>query len=139
MRAVGEAMAIGRTFVESFQKALRSLETGRAGWCFDGKENLSIKREEMDNLLRVPTPEHTLYVAQAFRLGMSVSEIYELSKYDPWFLFKLKEIYNMAQDISTLKGIDEMDIDIMFRAKSFGFSDQQLAYLFVRYNLHLGQ
>lgn len=129
MRAVGEAMAIGRTFVESFQKAIRSLETGRSGWCFDGKESLNITREDMDNILRVPTPERILHVAQAFRLGMTVEEIYNLSKYDPWFLFKLKEIYEMAGEISALGSLDKMDKFTVFRAKTMGFSDLQIAFL----------
>lgn len=129
MRAVGEAMAIGRTFVESFQKAIRSLETGRAGWCFDGKESLNITREEMDNILRVPTPERILHVAHAFRLGMTVEEIFDLSKYDPWFLHKLKEIYDMASSITDLGDLDKIDKSMMYRIKSMGFSDFQIAFM----------
>lgn len=129
MRAVGEAMAIGRTFTESFQKALRSLETGRAGWGFDGKEKLDVTREELNTILRVPTPERIYYVAQAFRLGMTVEEIFDLSKYDPWFLYKLKDIYDMAGEIAEAGSLQAVDQLLMYRAKSMGFADVQLAFL----------
>jgi len=131
MRAVGEAMAIGRTFCESFQKAIRSLETGRAGWCFDGKEDMDISQDEMNKVLRVPTPERILYVAQAFRMGMSVEDIFEISKYDPWFLYKLWEIYQLALELEAVEGgLDKIDNLTMYRAKSTGFSDVQLAHIF---------
>lgn len=129
MRAVGEAMAIGRTFIESFQKAIRSLETGRAGWCFDGKEDLTVTREQMNSILRVPTPERILYIAQAFRLGMTVEEIYDLSKYDPWYLWKMEEIYDLAKEIEAVNGLQDFDEFFMYQVKSSGFSDIQIAHL----------
>lgn len=129
MRAVGEAMAIGRSFIESFQKAIRSLETGRAGWCFDGKENLKVTKEEMINILRVPTPDRVMHVAQAFRLGMTVKEIFDISKYDPWFLYKLWECYELATELSDIDGANNIDQYTMYCAKSSGFSDVQLAHL----------
>jgi carbamoyl-phosphate synthase large subunit len=91
MKSVGEAMAIGRTFNESFQKALRSLETGRAGWGCDKPEKLP-SGEQIRAQLRTPNPERIFAVRQAMLLGMSVEEIYELTGIDPWFLDKLQQL-----------------------------------------------
>lgn len=91
MKSVGEAMAIGRTFQESFQKALRSLETGRAGWGCDRNEKLP-SLEQIRAGLRTPNPERIFTVRHAMQMGMSVDEIYELTAIDPWFLDKLQEL-----------------------------------------------
>lgn len=127
MRAVGEAMAIGRTFLESFQKAFRSLETGRFGWGMDGKEKLIKNREQLETMLRIPTPERILHVRDAFELGMSIDEIYEISGYDPWFLAKLLECYEYGEELKKMKSLDSVDGMTMYKLKSAGFSDVQLA------------
>jgi carbamoyl-phosphate synthase large subunit len=92
MKSVGEAMAIGRTFKESMQKALRSLETGRAGLCGDGKDPVNPSKEEIVRKLSVPNAERIFWLGVAFREGFSVEEIFELTKIDPWFLRNIEEI-----------------------------------------------
>ena len=87
MKSVGEAMAIGRTFNESFQKAIRSLETGRAGWGCDEKEKLP-SGEQIRAQLRTPNPERIFALRHAMKLGINQDEIYELTGIDPWFLIK---------------------------------------------------
>ena len=91
MKSVGEAMAIGRTFTESFQKALRSLETGRAGWGCDRTEPLP-SLAQVRASLRTPNPERIYAVHQALQLGMTVEEIHELTAIDPWFLDKMAQL-----------------------------------------------
>lgn len=129
MRAVGEAMAIGRTFVESFQKALRSLETGRAGWGFDGKDKAITGKLSLESLLRRPTPERIFYVRQAFEAGMTVEDIFNISKYDPWFLCKMEELYEIGEAIRGHSSLEDIDMHTLFKYKSVGFSDPQLAHL----------
>ena len=92
MKSVGEAMAIGRTFKESMQKALRSLETGRAGFGADGKDPVNPSKEEIVRKLSLPNAERIFWLGVAFREGFSVEEIYELTKIDRWFLRNLEEI-----------------------------------------------
>jgi carbamoyl-phosphate synthase large subunit len=92
MKSVGEAMAIGRTFKESMQKALRSLETGRSGFGADGKDPLNPSKEEIVRKLSLPNAERIFWLGVAFREGFSVEEIYELTKIDRWFLRNLEEI-----------------------------------------------
>ena len=91
MKSVGEAMAIGRTFCESFQKAFRSLETGRLGWGCDRTEKLP-NLSQIRARLRTPNPERMFTVHQAMQVGMSVEEIYELTGIDPWFLDRFAEL-----------------------------------------------
>jgi carbamoyl-phosphate synthase large subunit len=117
MKSVGEAMAIGRTFKEALQKALRSLEVKRFGLCCDGNE----KRVDADTLrLRLTTPnaERIFYVAQAFQDGMSIEEVHELTKIDPWFLHNIEQIVSSAAALPTLD---------LRKAKKLGFSDRQIA------------
>lgn len=130
MRAVGEAMAIGRSFVESFQKALRSLETGRFGWGLDGKDKTVEGRYALEALLRRPTPERIFYVRNAFDNGMSVDDVFELSRYDPWFLWKLREIYDLGMEMKNFTSLHEVGMHDMMRFKSAGYSDRQLSYVF---------
>jgi carbamoyl-phosphate synthase large subunit len=92
MKSVGEAMAIGRTFKESMQKALRSLETGRSGFGADGKDPLNPSKEEIVRKLSLPNAERIFWLGVAFREGFSVEEIYDLTKIDRWFLRNLEEI-----------------------------------------------
>lgn len=130
MRAVGEVMAIGRTFIESFQKALRGLETGRSGWGMDGKDKKFSSRVQLEASLRVPTPDRIFYVRNAFDEGMSVEDVYEISKYDPWFLWKLREIYDLGNEMKEKGSLRNIDLFTMFRYKSAGFSDCQIAGVF---------
>ena len=118
MKAVGEAMAIGRTFKESMQKALRSLETGRLGFGFDGKGPKEPSREDIERKLHVPNAERIFWLHTAFLNDWTVEEIFEVSAIDRWFLENLKEIVDEGRELAT------MDLR---KAKKFGFSDHQIA------------
>ena len=121
MKSVGEVMAIGRTFKESIQKALYSLETG-----LDGFEKRECDEETLKRKLRIPNDEKILYVAQAFRMKKSIEEVFELTKIDPWFLNQIKEIVEFENTIT--KDILE-DEEKLRKAKTFGFSDRMIAKL----------
>lgn len=133
MKSVGEVMAIGRTFKESIQKALCSLERSLSG--FD-----RVKFEDRNDLvfkIRNANEKRLLYVAQAFREGFSVEELYELCKIDPWFLTQIKEIVDFEEQI-------DMDIlnnkALLRKAKTMGFSDKMIALLVnLKDNLELSQ
>jgi len=126
MKSVGEAMAIGRTFNESFQKALRSLETGRAGWGCDGPEKLpNLSQVRAD--LRRPHPERIFAIRHAMQLGLTVEEIYELTAIDPWFLDKLKMLLTVEKFIKRTP-LPDITKAQMLAVKQEGFSDQQIAY-----------
>ena len=126
MKSVGEAMAIGRTFQESFQKALRSLETGRAGWGCDKQEKLP-SLEHIRAGLRTPHPDRIFTVRHAFLMGMTVEEIYELSAIDPWFLDKLQALLDTEKFLkrTALKSLTK---EQMLDVKRQGFSDRQIAF-----------
>ncbi|HYG46541.1 MAG TPA: carbamoyl-phosphate synthase large subunit [Allosphingosinicella sp.] len=126
MKSVGEAMAIGRSFHESLQKALRSLEIGLIG--LDGiRELYGAPRIEIEAALARPTPDRLLVAAQALREGFTVAEIHAIARYDPWFLERLKEIVDEEQRICT-DGLPR-DPAGMRRLKAMGFSDRRLAEL----------
>jgi len=126
MKSVGEAMAIGRSFHESLQKALRSLEIGLIG--LDGvRELYGAPREEIEAALARPTPDRLLVAAQALREGMSVGEIHAIAKYDPWFLDRLKEIVD-EEEVLCRVGLPR-DAAGLRRLKAMGFSDRRLAEL----------
>ncbi len=118
MKSVGEAMSIGRTFKESLQKAMRSLEIDSYGF-----ENISDDPEEIREKLRIPSPRRLWYIADAFRLGMDIEEIYSISHIDPWFLRNIKQIVDFESDISR-KGLDR---ETILGAKRRGFSDIEIA------------
>jgi len=123
MKSVGEAMSIGRTFAESFQKGLRSLETG-----LTGLNNRPVMSDgAMKAKLTTPTPERILYVAEAFRMGMSLDDIYSLCKIDPWFLSQIEELVILEQDIKD-NGLKKEAANLKY-LKGKGFSDQRLAEL----------
>jgi carbamoyl-phosphate synthase large subunit len=126
MKSVGEAMAIGRTFQESFQKALRSLETGRAGWGCDRSEKLP-SLEQIRAGLRTPNPERIFTLRHAMQMGMSVEEIFELTAIDPWFLDKLQELLETEKFLkrTPLKSLTQQQL---FAVKRQGFSDRQIAF-----------
>jgi len=126
MKSVGEAMAIGRTFQESFQKALRSLETGRAGWGCDRPEKLP-SLEQIRAGLRTPNPDRIFTVRHAMQMGMTVEEIYELTNIDPWFLDKMHDLLETEKLLkrTTLQSLDKAK---MYTIKRQGFSDRQIAF-----------
>ncbi|WP_395632152.1 carbamoyl-phosphate synthase large subunit, partial [Aquidulcibacter sp.] len=123
MKSVGEAMAIGRTFQESFQKALRSLETGLDG--FDPFLEIGNDREALHQALTIPTPTRILVVGQALRMGMSVEEVHAASKIDPWFLDQFAELIATEKKLET-GGLPQASADWRF-VKAQGFSDKRLA------------
>ncbi|MBN2429579.1 MAG: carbamoyl-phosphate synthase large subunit [Deltaproteobacteria bacterium] len=139
MKSVGEAMAIGRTFKESLQKALRSLEIGSSGFesrLFPNGIDRDVKDDELSHLrerLRTPNWERLWYLADALRVGLSLDEIHNITNIDPWFLFNLKQIVNMESDLQeaakTAEGKLEGLLDNILAAKKYGFSDQRLAFL----------
>jgi len=126
MKSVGEAMAIGRTFQESFQKALRSLETGRAGWGCDKPEKLP-SGEQIRAQLRTPNPERIFAVRHAMQLGMSVEEIYELTGIDPWFLDKLQLLLETEKFVKRTP-LKQLTKEQLYALKQQGFSDRQIAF-----------
>jgi len=123
MKSVGEVMAIGRTFQESFQKALRGLEVG-----VDGLDEVSTDLDRIQKELGEPGPERIWYVGDAFRQGLSIEEVFNLSKIDPWFLVQIADIIKREE---ALKGrnLADLDRDMLFQLKRRGFSDRRLAKL----------
>ncbi|MDJ1174183.1 carbamoyl-phosphate synthase large subunit [Roseofilum capinflatum] len=126
MKSVGEAMAIGRTFAESFQKALRSLETGRAGWGCDRSEVLP-SLESIRKALLTPHPDRIFDVRHGLMAGLSVEEIYELTGIDPWFL---RQFQGILQGEKLLKATPLLNLsgEQMFEIKQLGFSDRQIGF-----------
>jgi carbamoyl-phosphate synthase large subunit len=127
MKSVGEAMAIGRNFEESFQKAIRSLETGHAGWGCD-RPDATPERSDLDRLLRTPSPDRIFAVRTAMVNGYSDADIHRISSIDPWFLAKLRRIIEAEQ--RWLKGsrLEDLDADALLALKQLGFSDRQIAW-----------
>jgi carbamoyl-phosphate synthase large subunit len=130
MRSVGEAMAIGRTFKESLQKALRSLEIGAAGLDDIGGP---LSPEELRSHLAVPSPTRIFYLKRAFQDGLAIDEIYRLSGIDPWFLDNIKQIVELEDELKASGG--ELSEEKMRQAKEYGFSDRQLAKILGRTEL----
>ncbi|QSR33891.1 carbamoyl phosphate synthase large subunit [Marinobacterium iners] len=128
MKSVGEVMAIGRTQQESLQKALRGLEVGATG--FDPIVDLNAEdaRDDIVRELTQPGAERIWYIGDAFRLGMSVDEIYKLSGVDPWFLVQIEDIIKDEQRVSET-ALSDLDKGQIFRLKRKGFSDARLAQL----------
>ena len=128
MKSVGEVMAIGRTFQESFQKALRGLETGYKG--LDPRVPLSHEdpKEILRKSLQVPGPERVLYVADAFRHGWSLQQIFDHSAIDPWFLAQIEDLVRSEQALANTS-LADLDAGLMRRLKRKGFSDARLAQL----------
>ncbi|MDP9601258.1 carbamoyl-phosphate synthase large subunit [Variovorax sp. NFACC27] len=121
MKSVGEVMAMGRTFQESFQKALRGLEVG-----VDGMNEKTQDREVLEKELGEPGPERIWYVGDAFAQGMSVEEVFSLTKIDPWFLVQIEEIVKIELELET-KSLDDIDAATLRLLKQKGFSDRRLA------------
>jgi len=133
MKSVGETMAIGRTFKESFQKALRGLEVGSFGFGCDGKDLWGTDDQPDHNAIRAklatPNAERVWYLRYALKSGMSLDEIYELTGIDYWFLDQLLEIVELEDELRRYGDLSEIDAVTMRRAKQLGFSDRQLATL----------
>jgi carbamoyl-phosphate synthase large subunit len=124
MKSVGEVMAIGRTFQESFQKALRGLEVG-----VDGLNQRTRDREAIETELGDPGPERIWYVGDAFENGFTLEEVNELTHIDPWFLAQIKEIVDIEMELDDRK-LADIDVATMRDLKRKGFSDRRLAHLF---------
>ena len=130
MKSVGEVMSIGRTFKESLQKAIRSLEIDSYGL-----ENLKVDINMIKAKLKTPNAERVWYIAQAMREGMSLQEIYELTWVDPWFLHNIKQIIDMEEEIITqsskfkVQSSNSEFVEMISDAKRYGFSDRRIAEL----------
>jgi carbamoyl-phosphate synthase large subunit len=133
MKSVGETMSIGRTFKESLQKALRSLEIGRAGFGADGKDAAveALPDEELAACIRRAQAKRLFHIRAAFRRGWSVERIQELSAIDPWFLRHMQELAAFEDEIRTAGSLDGLaqQRPLLLQAKQFGYSDRQLAWL----------
>jgi carbamoyl-phosphate synthase large subunit len=129
MKSVGETMAIGRTFKEAFQKGLRSLEIGRAGFGADGKDLLpdSLAGTELEYKLSTPNSQRLFYIKYALKHNMPITMLHELTHIDPWFLHQMKQIVDLENQIK-LAGRN-LPRDLLEKAKKYGFSDRQLAHL----------
>ncbi len=143
MKAVGEAMSIGRNFKEALQKGIRSTETGRFGLGSDGKDRISDEVlesasedliEGVKERIRIPNDERLFFIRYGLELGLAVDEIYELSKIDKWFIENMKQIVELEKEIKKYKGNNarskiRLPQELLKQAKKYGFSDIQLAYL----------
>ncbi|MFT0851940.1 carbamoyl-phosphate synthase large subunit, partial [Achromobacter sp. F4_2707] len=123
MKSVGEVMAIGRNFQESFQKALRGLEVG-----VDGLNQMTTDREKLQVELGEPGPERIWYVGDAFAQGFSLEEVHQITKIDPWFLAQIKQIVDIELELEQ-RTLAELDHDTLRELKRRGFSDRRLAHL----------
>lgn len=141
MKSVGEAMSFGRTFKEALQKALRSMEQGRFGLGADGKDVVEIfnlnseEKKVWISKVRVqllqPKPENIFYLRFAFQLGMTIDEIFDITKIDRWFLFNIQQIVQFEEKLKSFekKKLSEIPRDVFYEAKQLGFSDKQLSFL----------
>ena len=129
MKSVGEVMAIGRSFQESLQKALRGLEVDSAG--FESKVDLlgPDAEAEIRQQLSAPGAERIWYVGDAFRAGMSVEDVFRLTAIDPWFLVQIEELIQLEQQLVDSGRLEALDADAMFQLKRRGFADKRLAAL----------
>ncbi|MCI0703217.1 MAG: carbamoyl-phosphate synthase large subunit, partial [Planctomycetia bacterium] len=131
MKSVGETMAIGRTFKESLQKALRGLEVNRFGLGCDKRDRWGTSnppaREEITFKLASPNAERIWYLRYAMLAGMSVDEIHQRTKIDPWFLHAIRELVNLEALLQAVGSLDRVTPEIMLTAKQHGFIDRQLA------------
>jgi carbamoyl-phosphate synthase large subunit len=124
MKSVGEVMAIGRTFQESFQKALRGLEVG-----VDGLNQKTRDRETLERELGEPGPERIWYVGDAFESGFTLEEVHRLTHIDPWFLAQIREIVDLEMELDDQR-LEDIGPETLRNLKRRGFSDRRLAYLF---------
>ena len=133
MKSVGETMAIGRTFKEAFQKALRGLEVGSFGFGCDGKDLWGTSAEPLLDDIRArvatPDPDRVWYLRYAIKAGMTIEELYRLTSIDPWFLDQLFQIVELENRIRTSGPLKSIESSLLRQAKQAGFSDRQLAVL----------
>ena len=131
MKSVGETMAIGRTFKESFQKALRGLEVGSFGFGCDGKDKWGTSEQPSEDEIRaklsVPNADRVQYLRYAIKLGLSLELIHELTHMDPWFLDQLAGIVELEEELRKIGDLQRVETPTFRKAKQFGFSDRQLA------------
>ncbi len=131
MKSVGETMAIGRTFKEAFQKGIRSLEIGRHGLGADGKDLIdphTASKTEIEQKLTTPNSMRYFYLRDALLSGRSIEEIHEMTRIDPWFLFQIRQIVDLEKEMRAHGG-ERLPVELLRKAKSFGFSDIQLAHI----------
>ncbi|NLT42943.1 MAG: carbamoyl-phosphate synthase large subunit [Anaerolineae bacterium] len=126
MKSVGEVMAIGRTFLEAMQKGIRSLETDRHGLGADGRDDVDPDR--LREHLVTPHPDRVFYVRYALEQGMTVDEVFELTKIDPWFVRQIQRLLDFERTLAGQK-LETVTADQLRQAKRLGYSDFQLAYL----------
>jgi carbamoyl-phosphate synthase large subunit len=142
MKSVGEVMAIGRTFKESLQKAIRSLEIGSFGFerSWEGSRGhsgkgpkkgsrLNLSKDAIASHLRTPNPERLWYIAEAYRKDFSTDEIFRLTSIDRWFLHNIKEIVDFEKELLRAKGNEVLELALIRKAKSLGFSDKRIGEL----------
>ncbi|MEM7228504.1 MAG: carbamoyl-phosphate synthase large subunit [Planctomycetota bacterium] len=148
MKSVGEAMSIGRTFKESFQKAIRSMEVKRFGFGLDkndwwlaaqrssgdddAEQDWPISEDTLVRKLSVPSQGRLYYIRYAMKLGWTLERIHELSRIDPWFLHQLHELVTFEDVLCGYETLDDVPRDVLFQAKQLGYSDPQLAWLYLR-------
>jgi carbamoyl-phosphate synthase large subunit len=132
MKSVGETMAIGRTFRESFQKALRGLETGRFGFGCDSKEaqEPKLEKDELRRKLQRPGPNRIFRVRQALRAGWTVESLHSHTRIDPWFLEQMKLLVDREDELRACGTLAEVSDELLLRAKQDGFADHQLGIIF---------
>ena len=128
MKAVGEIMAIGRTFEEALGKAMRSLENGRAGLNADGKCKEILDEDEFDDLVGRPTQDRIFYMAEALRRGWTVERVHAATGVDPWFINRMRDIVQVEENLRGMR-LDELDADAFRLLKHMGLSDRQIAHL----------
>ncbi len=126
MKSVGEAMAIGRTFKEALQKAIRSLEIDRYGLGSDGFSE--IEEELLNDRLSIPNQDRVFYIKHAFENGRSVEDIFSYTKIDPWFLNNIKQLVDFERQFAGW-GLKNLEAPVLREAKRYGYSDLQLAHL----------
>ncbi len=122
MKSVGEVMAIGRTFEESFQKSIRMLDIGKDGLVLNRLNEKTFDDEDLENHLLKPDDYILYHVAAALKKGMSIEKIYKLSEIDPWFIEKIKNIVDTEKKLVD----SQLDYDLLYKAKKLGFSDKQI-------------
>jgi carbamoyl-phosphate synthase large subunit len=131
MKSVGEAMAVGRTWQESFNKALRSLETGLSGWGLNPKDgDMQGDIEAIKEALSVPNPSRVVAIHEAFMAGMTAEEIHKITAFDPWFLRQMDDLFQTEQWLKSLNSLSDLDTQDWSEVKRRGFSDIQIARAF---------
>lgn len=130
MKSVGEVMAIGRTFEEAIQKGLRMIGQGMHGFC----ENKDLVIKNIDQALREPTDTRIFVISKAFRQGYSVDDIHNLTRIDKWFLYRLRNILDTAEEMEAFDTLDALPKELLQRAKKQGFSDFQIARALFKHN-----